>query len=188
MNKKAHYNPKSRRWLISLAIMLVLSICVIVGTIVISDIAERKSSDPVELGFTISTTIPIAVQENELNITGVEKALDEKNNLVAYVIKGSTIGYNQEVPIEMATTITPDAGIVCGIEILNQEETEYLGVRIQEDSFKNQFIGKKLPVKDAASISKGSSVDLIARSTVSSQAVVDGVNNAQQYVKDNLAE
>ncbi len=188
MSKKAHYNPKSLKWLISLAIMIVFSIGVVVGTILINKAVSEKNSQPVEVDFTISSIIPIAVKENELNVTGVEKALDDKGNIVAYVIKHQTIGYNQEVPIEMASTISADAKIICGIEILKQEETEYLGVRINEEGFRNQFNGRKLPLKSASSLKKGSSVDLIARSTISSQAVIDGVNNAQEYVETYLSE
>lgn len=188
MSKKAHYNPKSINWIISLVVMIVLSVAVIAGTIVINNIADKKNNQPVDLDFTIAATTPIAVAENELGVTGVEKALDSKNNVVAYIIKQTTVGYNQESPIEMQTTVTADASVVCGIEILKQEETEYLGVRIQEDSFKNQFTAKRLPIKSANSLTKGSSVDVIARSTISSQAVINGVNNAQEYVKANLVQ
>ncbi len=188
MSMKAHSNPKSMKWIISLAVMIVLSVGVIFGTIAINKAVENKNNQPVELDFTISSSTPIAVEENELNITSVKKAVDNSGNVVAYIIGGSVVGYNQEVPIEMSTTITADASVVCGIEIINQEETEYLGVRIIEDYFTSQFDNKKLPIKGANSISSGSSVDLIAKSTVSSQAVVDGVNNAMEYVKANLAE
>ncbi len=186
MNNKAHYNPKSLRWLISLAVMLVLTAGVILGTIAINKAQTEKSSQPVDVDFTISSTTPFAVEANEFNVTGVEKAFDAKGNLVAYVVTLNTVGYNQEVPIEMSATVTKDASVVCGIEIINQEETEYLGVRIQEDGFTNQFTNKKLPVKNSSSIAKGSSVDVIARSTVSSQAVIDGVNNAMSYVETYL--
>lgn len=186
MNKNAHANPKSLKWIISLVIMLVLSAGVIFGTITINKIANEKNSQPVEINFTIASTKPSTVVENELGVTGVEEAFDAQGNKVAYVIKQQVVGYNQESPIEMQTTITADANVVCSIEILKQEETEYLGVRICEDGFKNQFNGKKLPVKGSTSLSKGSSVDLIARSTISSQAVVDGINNAQEYIQNNI--
>lgn len=188
MSKKAHNNPRSLTWLISLAVMLVISVGVVFGSIAINKTIQEKNNQPVELDFTISSSTPIAVAENELGVTGVEKAVDSQNNVVAYVIKQQVTGYNQEVPIEMTTTVTADAKIVCGIDILSQEETEYLGVRIQTDDFKSQFQGKKLPIKGAGSILQGSNVDLIAGSTISSQAVVDAVNNAQEYVEANLAQ
>lgn len=125
---------------------------------------------------------------HDLNVTGVENAFDSKGNLIGYVVKTATTGYNADVPIETATTITKDGKIVVGINILKQEETEYLGVRIQQDSFKNQFNGKKLPIADSSTVEKGSKVDIIAKSTISSKAVIDAVNNASEYVNTYLAE
>ena len=71
---------------------------------------------------------------------------------------------------------------------MKQEETEYLGVRIQTDEFQNQFKGKKFPIAPSTSIEKGSKVDIIAKSTISSQAVIDGVNNSSKYYQEFLAE
>lgn len=187
MNSKAHYNPKSLKWVISIAVMFVLTAGIIFGTAAIEKAHAENSSKPVDVGFTISSTAPFAVEANDYNVTGVEKAFDSNGNHVAYVVTLDTVGYNQEVPIKMQATVTKDAGVVCGIDIISQKETEYLGVRIQEDGFKNQFTNKKLPVKNSSGIAKGSGVDIIARSTVSSQAVIDGVNNAMHYVETYLS-
>lgn len=188
MKQKAHYNPKSIKQIISLIIMLVISVAVVFGSIAIKNVVDKKNNESVDVDFTIAKTIPAAVQENELGVTGVERAFDSQNNVVAYVIKGTTTGYNAEVPIEMATTVTADGKVVCGVDIIKQEETEYLGVRIATDDFKNQFTDKKLPVSSSNSIEKGSKIDVIAKSTISSQAVIDGVDNAAEYVKTFLVE
>ena len=184
--KKAHYNPKSLRWLISLIIMLVIGIAVVFGSSAVKKIADAKYNTPVDVDFTVAQTVPMSVEENDFNVTSVEKALDAQGNAVAYVIKSSQVGYNAEVPIELATTITADGSVVCSVDVLKQEETEYLGVRIETDDFKNQFKGRKLPVVSSNSIEKGAKVDVIAKSTISSQAVIDGVNNAQAFVCDNF--
>lgn len=186
MKPQAHFNPKSNKWVISFAIMAIISILVAVCSTLAVNAINEKASKPVDVDFTVASTVSLPVEENEFNIKSVDKAVDMSGNVVAYVITGTTVGYNQEVPIEMSTTITADGAVVAGIEILHQEETEYLGVRIQDDTFKAQFNGRKLPLKGSASVTKGSSVDLIARSTISSQAVVDAVNNAQTYVQEHL--
>lgn len=188
MKPQAHYNSKSRLWVISFAIMAIISLLVAVGSTVVYNTVNEKNSKPVDVDIKIASTVSLPVQENNSNVTGVEKALDAQGNVVAYVVTGTVVGYNQESPIQMATTITADATVVTGIEIISQNETEYLGVRIQEDSFKNQFSGRKLPVKTSSSVTKGSGIDVIARSTVSSVAVIEGVNNAQSYVQEFLAE
>lgn len=189
MNSKAHFNPKSKKQIITFIIMLIVSIILVIASASLAKTITEKGKQPADLdGFNVNITTPIAVKENELSVTGVENAFDDKGNLVGYVIKTETTGYNAEVPIETATTITKDGKYVAGIDILKQQETEYLGVRIQTDDFKNQFKSRKLPVASSSTIEEGSKVDVLAKSTISSEAVIDAVNNASEYVNTYLAE
>ncbi|MGN1202948.1 MAG: FMN-binding protein [Eubacterium sp.] len=187
--KKAHFNPKSLTWLISLAVMIVICVGVIFGSKALYDFANKKYKEPVEVGFTISSTKDIDISSMntaDYNITAVQEAYDSSNNLVAYIVEETTIGYNKEIPIEMSTVISADGTLVCGIDILHQKETEYLGVRIQTNEFKDQFTGRYLPVVAAGSVAKGSSIDTLSGATISSQAVIDAVNNAQSFVLENF--
>lgn len=189
MKEKAHFNPKSLTWLISLGVMIVLSAGVIFGTIAIDNLANKKYNEPVEIGFTVSSSKPVditSLNTSEYNVTAVEEAYDNSGKVVAYVVESTTVGYNQESPIKMTTTISADGTLVCGIDILEQNETEYLGVRIAEDGFKNQFKGRYLPVKVSTDTDKGSGIDAISNATISSRAVVDSVNKAQAFVQANF--
>ena len=107
--------------------------------------------------------------------------------MVAYVVAGTTVGYNQDVPIEMTSVISADGTLVCSIDVQKHAETEYLGDRIGTDAFKNQFAGRILPVVPSTSSDKGSKIDMLSGSTITSQAVLDAVNNAQAFVIDNYA-
>lgn len=190
MNKKAHFNPNSLKWLISLAVMAVVSAGVVFGSQAIYDAANEKYNEPVEISFTVASTSSEDISGTDadsLGIKSVEKAFDEKGTLVAYIVNGTTVGYNTSVPIEMSSIISADGSLVCGVDIMHQEETEYLGVRIETQAFKDQFKGRYLPVVLASSTDKGSKIDVLSNSTISTQAVVDGVNNAQQFVLDNYA-
>lgn len=189
MTKKAHFNPKSLTWLISLAVMIVVSVGVIFGSKALYAVANAKYNEHAKIEFTIADTKDVNVSSMntaKFNVKSVKEAYDSSNTLVAYIVEGTTIGYNQEFPIEMSTIISADGGLVCGIDILSQKETEYLGVKIEEATFKNQFEGRYLPVVASGSSSKGSPIDTIAKSTISSQAVIDAVNNAQGFVLENL--
>lgn len=188
MKKSAHFNPKSLNWIISLAIMIVLCAVVIFGSKAIYNYANQKYNEPVEAGFTIASEKDINISgtnASEYNVTSVKEAYDSENNLVAYIVEGTTVGYNQESPIEMSSIISADGELVCGIDIIHQDETEYLGVRIASDNFKKQFDGRYLPVVASTGTEKGSKIDLISKSTISSQAVIDGVNNAKSFVAEN---
>ena len=190
MSKKAHFNPKSLTWILSLVVMIIVCVGVIFGSKAIYDFANKKYNEPVDIDFTIASTSDLDISSmdaDKYSVTSVQEAYDASNHLVAYIVEGTTIGYNQSSPIEMTTVISADGTLVCGIDILHQEETEYLGVRIEEASFKDQFTGRYLPVIASGSTEKGSVIDTLANATISSQAVIDGVNNAQSFVSENLA-
>jgi Na+-translocating ferredoxin:NAD+ oxidoreductase RnfG subunit len=191
MSKKAHFNPKSLTWLISLVVMIIVCVGVIFGSQALNNFANRKYDQSVEIDFTIASTEEVdlaSLNAEQYNVTSLQKAYDSAGELVAYIVEGTTVGYNAEVPIETSTIISADGEIVCGIDILHQEETEYLGVRIQTAEFTDQFTGRYLPVVASGSSSKGSNIDTLAKSTISSQAVIDAVNNAQSFVLDNFGE
>lgn len=189
MKEKAHFNPKSFTWIISLAIMIVLCVGVIFASKAIYNLANEKYNKPVEIGFTIASEEDMdisSMNKDNYGVTAVKGAYDAGGNLVAYIVSGTTTGYNTSVPIEMSTIISADGTLVCGMDILKQEETEYLGVRIETDAFKNQFEGRYLPVVKAGGTDKGSTIDVLSNSTISTQAVIDGVNNAQAFVCENF--
>ena len=188
--KKAHFNPKSLSWLISLAVMIVVCVGVIFGSKAIFDAANKKYNEPVEIPFTVATTKDADISSTnayDLGITTVKEAYDSSGTLVAYVVEGQVTGYNQSSPIVMASTISADGTLVCGIEIIDQDETEYLGEKIDTPEFQAQFDGRYLPVVVAGGTDKGSKIDAISGATISSKAVIQFVNNAQQFVTDNYA-
>lgn len=186
MSSKAHFNPKSLKWIISLVVMIVLSAGVIFATISADNLANKKYREIYDLSYNVASSESVAlvsVSAGEYGITAVEKQLDASGNVIGFLVSGTTVGYNAEVPIEMTTTITADGQYVVGVDILKQEETEYLGVRIQGDDFKNQFKGRLLPVVSSVGNDKGSNIDVLAKSTISSEAVINGVSNAVEYLK-----
>ncbi len=189
MKQTAHFNPKTTGWIISLIIMIAVSAAVIFGSEAIYGSANKKYTEPVEVTFTIASTKDMDISgtnASDYSITAVQEAYDGAGTLVAYVVTGTTVGYNAESPIEMSTIISADGTLVCGIDILHQDETEYLGVKIATDAFKNQFAGRYLPVVASGDTAKGSTIDTLANATISSKAVIDAVNNAQSFVLDNF--
>lgn len=186
MSSKAHFNPKSLKWIISLVVMIVLSAGVIFTTISADNLANKKYREIYDLSYNVASSESVALvsaSAGEYGITAVEKQLDASGNVIGFLVSGTTVGYNAEVPIEMTATITADGQYVVGVDILKQEETEYLGVRIQGDDFKNQFKGRLLPVVSSVGNDKGSNIDVLAKSTISSEAVINGVSNAVEYLK-----
>lgn len=97
------------------------------------------------------------------------------NEVVGYAIKLATTGYAG--PVEIMVGITTGARVT-GVEILSHSETPGLGTRITEQEFRDQFVGL-----DA---SGDANVDVISGATVSSNAVINGVNVAISLFQDFL--
>ncbi len=98
----------------------------------------------------------------------------EGDTVIGYAIKLAPNGYGGE--IEMMVGITNDE--ISGVEILSQTETPGLGSKITEPDYTDRFSG--------LSADGDVSVDAISGATVSSDAVVNGVNTAVSLYQDFL--
>lgn len=99
--------------------------------------------------------------------------------LLGYAAKQTVQGYGG--PIELIVGIRADktlAGIHAGGPAFH--ETEGLGAKVKEHDFTDQFIGKTLP------LTLGKEIDSIAGATITSKAVVDGVNLIAEQLKQYL--
>jgi Na+-transporting NADH:ubiquinone oxidoreductase subunit C len=87
--------------------------------------------------------------------------------------------------IEGVLTVEPDLVTIESIQIISQEETPGLGGRIAEpaylDSFKKKRVDPTLILAIRKKASKSDEIDAITGATISSQALVDTVN---QSIKD----
>lgn len=187
MSSKAHSNPKSMKWLISLAVMIAVSAGVVIGAVSLDKAVNGKYLKHHEVPEIISTQeVDIALygQAAAMNsIKGLEKGLDKDGNVVAYLVSGTTTGYNTSAPIEMTTIVSADGTLICGIEINKQKETEYLGANISTDAFKAQFEGRLMPVVSSKSNEKGSTIDALTGATISTEAVIGGVDKAVAFLE-----
>lgn len=82
-----------------------------------------------------------------------------------YVFKAEVVGYNSSSPISFMLGIDNDGNFV-GFEVLSQQETNGLGGKVAEPEFKAGVVGKTV----------NDSVDMISGATVTSKAVLGGIN------------
>lgn len=106
---------------------------------------------------------------------GVTKVLEVSEG--GYVICGEIDGIHAPNKINFAVGISKD-GKVSGLQILSHKETPGLGDLIEKEDFTGQF--KNLKASEKVS------VDTITGSTISSQAVIDGVTNVLKFYNENL--
>lgn len=108
-------------------------------------------------------------------------------NLVGYTIKNVSKGYGGD--IEIMTGISID-GTITGIKILNHSETPGLGANATRsyflDSFKNKSVDRELvSVKNPENDNK---VQALTSATITTNAVLDGVNIAREIYNSKLAK
>ncbi len=126
--------------------------------------------------------------DEQAAISVVESCADANGEVVAYRVQTAVTGYNSEVPIKLAVTVSADTTVLRGIEVLSQKESEYYGARIKESSFKERFKDRVLPMYLTGEAGRGSHVDGIAGATVTSQAVVKAVNDVAAFVQENYIQ
>lgn len=108
------------------------------------------------------------------------RALDANNNLVGYCFFRDQSG-SQDV-ISLAGGIDTDYKVT-GVKIMSHAETPGMGALIVKPSFTDQFKG--VAQSDLMLKKKGGAIDAITGATVSSQAVIDGIQVKIDEIKAN---
>ncbi len=154
---------------ISMITALLLS-CV--NALTVNRIAENAEREKAEA---ISSIFP----EAESN-TPIEGVLFEGMSAVYNVHAGDGIlGYVAEVnPLGFGGEITVMVGVctdgtVAGVKLISHSETPGLGSRVEDAGYLSQYIGK-----NNSSLKPKVDIDIITGSTISSNAILDAVENA----------
>lgn len=98
------------------------------------------------------------------------QGIDDSGAPVGFAFVSEGVGYGGIVKIMVG--VDQASGLISGLAVLEHSETPNLGSRIEEESFRKQFVGKGT----ADPIALGQDIDKISGATVSSRAVVEAVN------------
>lgn len=120
-------------------------------------------------------------EENGIDCSGTEEkigavyAAKRSGEVIGYVVIAEPNGYNGAV----TTVVGVDkAGTVTGVDITSQSETAGLGANCTKDEFKDSFKGKTDGITVVKSGAKNNQIDALTSATITSKAVVRGVNAA----------
>lgn len=164
-------------WMLAVGVMGVVFACV--GYRSFRADYRRSAPETVPLdGVEALSLLPEAAER--FGVASVAAALDARKQVGGYVVVTEEPGYRST--IRVCSTFSADGRRLVGMRVLSQNETEYLGARISDERFAAAFSGRKMPVKLAGSPALGAAVDGLSGSTVSAEAVVRAVNNAQKYL------
>jgi len=172
MNHKRNWTG----WILITAIVIISGAALAVSTL--SDSAAptpepHPHEEVIRSFFPNAGAFPDDFERLDTDETGFVYAVKQEGGIIGYAVQQTTQGYGG--PIELIVAFQPDytlGGIHVGGEAFN--ETENLGGKARDEAFTGQFKGAHLPVK------LGENIDSISGATVTSQAVVDGVNAAAE--------
>lgn len=102
---------------------------------------------------------------------------------VGYTYKVLPKGYGGEITVLVGVSME---GKLTGMKVVNHTETPGLGANATSESFQNQYKGKSIetPLTVIKAGSAGESeIEAITGSTITTQAVTDGVNSAVEIFK-----
>lgn len=168
---------KERKWagwvILGVAAVLVVSIVAFSGT------TSRSSAGTVP-SQAEHTGLEQLFSQSGGDAGTFEKLQDSMGLNAVYAVRGAdgVLGYaaihtvqGYGGPIELALGLHAD-GVISGIQVGGEDfrETEGLGSKAREPAFVDQFAGQTPP------LALGSEIDGIAGATVTSKAVVDGIN------------
>ena len=113
-------------------------------------------------------------------VTSIVQGLDEQGNLLGHVFTISTPGYAGPVVILVGSNMD---NILTGVRILRHRETPGLGTAIQGADFLAQFEGRTETITVSRMASGENEIAALASATISTVAVVNGVNAAIEMLE-----
>lgn len=188
MKKKQDLRYRGSRRLLATLLMLAVSISTVFAAAVWYNAARADYLTPAEgvvVPLSVARILPVTDEEKATyRVESAAQAEDDAGQVTGYLIITSARGYKSDIRVQ--ATFAADGETLAGIRVLSQDETEYLGTRVESADFTALFLGRRAPMKLWGTATLGSPIDALSGSTVSSQAVVDAVNNAYDFLKSRL--
>ncbi|MDD7122038.1 MAG: RnfABCDGE type electron transport complex subunit G [Clostridiales bacterium] len=165
-------NKKLPAWIVLTVICLVAALALAFTYNGTKDrIAQQEEAKTVAVRQAL---LPAAASFEAVDGSEVYRGVDANGAAVGYVTVNTVKGFCGDVEISVA--VDPE-GVIQGISVggANFKETAGLGAKSKEPAFTEQFAGKTAPV---ALKKNGGEIDAITAATITSSAVVRGVNDA----------
>lgn len=112
---------------------------------------------------------PKEMREKEKKTSLIYQGVNDQDQIVGYAFVGEANGYGGVVKVLVG--VDEMSNQILHVKVLEHTETPGLGTKVEDESFRKQFVGKAF--QDP--IATGQDIDIIAGATVSSKAVAEAV-------------
>lgn len=117
-------------------------------------------------------------KETEQTTSLIYQGVNDQGDVIGYAFVGEGNGYGGVVRVLVGVDETTDE--ILNIKVIEHSETPGLGSRVEEDTFRNRFVGKT--VDDPIQINQD--IDNLSGATMSARAVAEAV---REGFKDTVA-
>ena len=169
----------------AIILFILISICVTI-LVTIYDLTKdpiRVQQIAVEVAM-VTSLLPGTVYTEEEYIeedyvTKIVTGFNDQNEIIGYVVTAYSQGYAGIVEIMVGFDA---AGALTNVSVLRHRETPGLGTAILEPNFLGQFAGRTEPMIVARMPTNDNEIQALASATISTAAVVNGVNTAMAFM------
>ena len=173
--------------LVSFLIISVLLIGVTHG-VTAGPLEEKRAAQ--EAGA-VRELLPATHRMTEVDLLGEDSTLthlvrcyDSTGDFIGYVFTAMPAGFVGD--IEMMVALSPE-GVIEGLQVIEHSETRGLGADIGEEWFADLFVGRSGMLLGSHNATTPQEIDILASATVSTEAILRGVNDATAYVTGDEA-
>ena len=172
---------KMAAWIVLTIIAVVAALCLAVTNEVTKDVIARQAEEEAEAAR--KALVPEADSFEPLEAENVDSLYRgvKAGEAVGYVAQVTVTGFGG--PVEVTVGTKAGEAVLTGIKVGGSSfsETAGLGAKSKEPQFMDQFAGVKAPVMlsdDVENDTDAQEIDAITAATITSSAVVRGVNQA----------
>ncbi len=145
---------------------------------------------PVAKKFQLVGTLTINSAKGKSIPTDLYKVLAEDGDCIGYCFNTAGPGFTDK--IELVLAVDKNFKKIAGFNVLSSNETPGFGDRIKQPYYRNQFAGAPAGPLDLEKTGDPKKIDseivAITGATISSEAVVDIVNNALPQLKKQMKQ
>ncbi len=150
-------------------------------------IAQNKADSEQQAMKMLIEEAEIFIEQGDIadeNIKQVYLAKSE-DQVIGIIVKVMPNGYAGAITVLVGFDLKSH---IQGIKILSHTETPGFGANATKSTFIDQFLQKLPPLKVVKSVPKDDEITAITGATITSDAIVKGVNQAAKYVKEHQQE